>query len=108
MLQLHPSRRGETAASIIPRLQLCERVTAKEKAQRVPKGLSGRKFFSNFMSPEQSYASALSQDTQYQRQRYELSKYVYLQDSMKGYLLQIITFIGLIAFHEEEAELPLQ
>jgi hypothetical protein len=27
---------------------------------------------------------------------------------MKGYLLQIITFIGLIAFHEEEAELPLQ
>jgi hypothetical protein len=32
LLQLHPSRRRETSSRIIPRLQPCERRTAKEKS----------------------------------------------------------------------------
>jgi hypothetical protein len=31
MLQLHPNRRRESSSSVIPRLQPCERRTAKEK-----------------------------------------------------------------------------
>jgi hypothetical protein len=39
----------------------------RRKAQRAPKEPSGRKFFSKFTSPEQSYAAALHQDTQHQQ-----------------------------------------
>jgi hypothetical protein len=32
MLQLHPTRRRESSSSVTPRLQPCERRTAKEKS----------------------------------------------------------------------------
>jgi hypothetical protein len=37
-----------------------------KRAQRAPKGFSGRKFFSKFASQEWSYAAALHQDMKYQ------------------------------------------
>jgi hypothetical protein len=63
LLQLHPSRKREASSSVISRLQPCE----GRRAQRAPKGSSGRTFFSKFTSPEQSYAAALRQDTQHQQ-----------------------------------------
>jgi hypothetical protein len=39
----------------------------RRRAQRTPKGSSGRTLFSKFTSPEQSYAAALRQDTQHQQ-----------------------------------------
>jgi hypothetical protein len=38
----------------------------RRRAQRAPKGFSGRTFFSKFTSPQQSYAAALCQDTHHQ------------------------------------------
>jgi hypothetical protein len=39
----------------------------RRRAQRAPKGLSGRTFFSKFTSTQQSYAAALRQDKQQQQ-----------------------------------------
>jgi hypothetical protein len=39
----------------------------QRRAQRAPKGSSGRTFFSKFASPERSYAAALRQDMQHQQ-----------------------------------------
>jgi hypothetical protein len=39
----------------------------RRRAQRAPKGFSGRTFFSKFTSSEQSYAAASRQDTQQQQ-----------------------------------------
>jgi hypothetical protein len=39
----------------------------RRRAQRAPKGPTGRTFFSKFTSPQQSYAAALHQDTQHQQ-----------------------------------------
>jgi hypothetical protein len=39
----------------------------RRRAQRAPKGPSGRTFFSKFTSPEQFYTAALLQDTQHQQ-----------------------------------------
>jgi hypothetical protein len=50
----------ETSSSVISRLQPCER----RRAQQVPKGCSGRRFFSKFTSQKQSYAAALHHDMQ--------------------------------------------
>jgi hypothetical protein len=67
LLQLHPSRRRETSSSVVSRMQPRERRTAKGRAQRAPKRSSGRTFFSEFTSPQQSYAAALLQDTQHEQ-----------------------------------------
>jgi hypothetical protein len=64
LLQLRPSRSTETSSSVISRLQPSERELQRRRKQRVSKGSSGRKFFSTFTSPEQSYATALRQDSQ--------------------------------------------
>jgi hypothetical protein len=58
LLQLHPRRRKEASSSVISRLQTRER----RRAQRAPKGSSGRTFLSKFTSPEQAYAAALRRD----------------------------------------------
>jgi hypothetical protein len=74
MLQLHPNRRRESSSSVIPRLQPCER----RRAQQAPKGPSGRKFFSKFTSPQQSYAAALCQDKQHQQPQTTQTEQQYL------------------------------
>jgi glutamate synthase domain-containing protein 2 len=61
MRQLHTNRRREPSSSVIPRLQPCERGTAKEKSTTNSQGTS------KFTSPQQSYAAALRQDKQHQQ-----------------------------------------
>jgi hypothetical protein len=60
----------------------------RRKAQRAPKEPSGRKFFSRFTSPEQSYAAELRQDNQNQQPKAPQTEEKNVRDPMQQYLPQ--------------------
>jgi hypothetical protein len=60
----------------------------KRRAQRAPKGSSGRTFFSKFTSPEQCCAASLCQDTQHQQPQAQQTYGKSLQTPMQQHLTQ--------------------